>query len=119
MYISPKSGSEISCVMFGIEKNLLCDNDKLEKIFRDALKKDDFTTLESARHDFQPHGLSSLIILSESHAGIHTYPEHGTLFFYLHSCRGQEDGQKTFEYLKEKLQPQKIEVSTRTVLIGE
>jgi S-adenosylmethionine decarboxylase proenzyme len=118
MYTSPKAGSEISCVMFGVEKGFLEDNKKLEQTFREALTADNFTMLESAHHDFEPHGYSSLIILSESHAGIHTYPEHGTLFFYLHSCRGQDDGQKAFEYLQEKLKPTKIEVATRTIMIG-
>ncbi|MFH0814477.1 MAG: S-adenosylmethionine decarboxylase [Candidatus Falkowbacteria bacterium] len=118
MYISPKAGSEISCVMFGIDKVLLCDNKQLEKIFRDALTTDSFTMLESAKHDFEPRGYSSLIILSESHAGIHTYPEHGTLFFYLHSCRGEKDGEKTFQYMQEKLQPKRVDISRRSVAVG-
>ncbi|MBI5254614.1 adenosylmethionine decarboxylase [Candidatus Falkowbacteria bacterium] len=118
MYISPKAGSEISCVMLGVDKTLLCDNKQLEKIFREALTADNFTMLEFTKHDFQPHGYSSLIILSESHAGIHTYPEHGTLFFYLHSCRGENDGEKALQYMQDKLQPEKVDISRRSVILG-
>ena len=102
---SPKIGQEISCVMKGIDETLLVNNNKLNKIFIDALKKCNFGILKSINHEFTPHGLTILILLSESHLAIHTYPEHNALYFSLYSCRGPKDSEKTFELVKQKLKP--------------
>lgn len=118
-YESPTAGCEISCIMLGIDQSLLLDNKNLEQLFVEALEQDNFTILQSAAHEFKPHGYSSIKILSESHAGIHTYPEHGSLFFYLHSCRGPEDGLNAFEYLKNKLQPEIVDENIRVIQIGQ
>jgi len=45
------------------------------------------TAVSSAHHRFEPQGLSAVIILSESHIAAHTWPESGTGYVTLTSCR--------------------------------
>ena len=47
--------------------------------------------LGSARHDFPGGGLTGVIILAESHAAIHTWPEDGTAWVELATCGDPAD----------------------------
>ncbi|MCM0639418.1 S-adenosylmethionine decarboxylase family protein [Cellulomonas wangsupingiae] len=40
-----------------------------------------------AVHRFAPQGLSVAILLAESHVAVHTWPEHGTAYVTLTTCR--------------------------------
>lgn len=107
-YQSPPVGQEISCVMNGIAKELLSDNENLKQIFEGSLNKNNFSVLKKIYHVFSPQGFTALILLSESHLAIHTYPERNSLYFNMYSCRGPEDAKPIFDFVKEKLKPQKI-----------
>lgn len=45
-----------------------------------------------AVHRFAPQGLSLAILLAESHVAVHTWPEHGTAYVTLTTCRLPSDG---------------------------
>lgn len=44
------------------------------------------TIINSIKHDFPGGGLSGLILLGESHAAIHTWPELGKAWIELATC---------------------------------
>ena len=116
-YQSPAIGCEISCVMHGIKSIVLNNNKKLEQILLKALKKDKFRILGKVTHQFQPRGYTLVILLAESHVSIHTYPEYNSLFFYLYSCRGKNDGIKTYEFVKERLKPISVDFNKREIKV--
>jgi S-adenosylmethionine decarboxylase len=107
-YTSPPIGQEISCVMHGIEKILINDNDKIESIVLDSLNKNKFGILDVQKHYFNPHGFTMMVLLSESHLAIHTYPEYNSIYFNMYSCRGPEDAEKTFAIFRKNINPKKI-----------
>jgi len=39
-----------------------------------------------AESKFSPHGVSIVFLLSESHASVHTYPEHNACFLDIFTC---------------------------------
>lgn len=45
------------------------------------------TVLKRQQHSFSPQGLSILYLLSESHIAVHTWPEHGSAYITLTTCR--------------------------------
>lgn len=101
-------GNRITCVFHGLDEKVINNTNFLQKSLREALKQDNFTILGSIIHRFKPVGFTSLVLLAESHASIHTYPEHLSAVFDLYTCRGLEDGRKTYVYLKEQLNPTEI-----------
>ena len=117
IYQSSPIGNEISCVMYGIDTKTLNNNNRLEQILLEALIKDNFKILDKVSHRFQPQGYTFVVLLAESHAAIHTIPEFDSLFFYLYSCRGQNDGRKTFEYLKQILKPSHTDMNERPIIV--
>lgn len=118
-YESPTTGNEISCVMHGISAKILNDAKTLEKKLLKALKEDDFDILGKVSHNFSPQGYTIAVLLGESHTAIHTYPEHSSLYFNLYSCRGKHDGEKTFNLIKQYLNPSKIDFFGRDVFVGK
>lgn len=115
--ISPPVGNEISCVMYGINNELLKDGEKLHELALESLKTENFKIITQNSYNFQPYGFSLVIMLAESHLAIHTFPEYNSLFFYLYSCRGPEDGIKAFEHFKNKLNPETVELRERKIKV--
>jgi S-adenosylmethionine decarboxylase len=64
----------------------LHDVDGLTKAVHDAVAASGATLLDSVRHIFPPHGMTAVVLLSESHASIHTYPEHRSCFVDIFTC---------------------------------
>jgi len=107
-YNSPPLGQEISCVMKEIPKNYLFKNKKLKSLIENSLKKNNFTILKSIYHNFSPQGFTALILLSESHLAVHTYPEYNSISFNMYSCRGKNDAEPIFNLIKKELKPKEI-----------
>jgi len=118
-YQSPAKGNEISCVMHGIDAEILNDHKKLEEALLWALNQDRFTILEKASHVFSPKGFTCMVMLAESHVSVHTYPEHNSLYFGLYSCRGEGDGKKTYDIFKEAIKPVSEDFIQRSIIVGE
>lgn len=54
--------------------------------FADALKGAGATVVQALSHDFPGAGQTSVLILAESHAVLHTWPETGTVNIDIFSC---------------------------------
>ena len=64
----------------------LNDAKRLKKILREISKVCKLTVLRTSTHQFEPYGVTSLFLLSESHLSIHTWPEHGKFAMDVYSC---------------------------------
>lgn len=65
------------------------DMDDLEQIERDmvrAVSAVGATIVADLKHKFEPCGVSVILMLSESHASIHTYPEYRACFLDIFTC---------------------------------
>ncbi len=58
----------------------------LEALLRSACEDAGATVLKTAVHKFQPQGVTVICLLAESHASIHTYPEHGVYMADIFTC---------------------------------
>src|SRR5689334_15746778 len=86
----------------------LTDLKALEQAMLSAAEKSGATILKSASHAFLPeNGFTMVILLSESHASIHSYPEFNACFIDLFTC-GEHCSSEYFDqalqsYLKPKV----------------
>ena len=55
-------------------------------VFRRALERAGATVVQSLSHNFPGAGLTCVLILAESHAVLHTWPETGTVNIDIFSC---------------------------------
>ena len=64
------------------------------------------TVLTIASHVFEPNGITMAIVLSESHATIHTYPEVQSCFVDLFTCGDRCSYELFDQTLRKYLKPQ-------------
>src|SRR5271170_7460823 len=83
----------------------LTELDKLADAMKSAVEESGATVLEISSWTFPPNGLTMVLLLSESHASIHTYPEYGSCFVDLFTCGEKCSADKFDAVLREYLKP--------------
>lgn len=63
--------------------------------------------LEYIEHDYKPFGKTALLIISESHISIHTYPEYGYISCDIYTC-GKTTPYLALEVIKKYFKPKYI-----------
>lgn len=58
-------------------RDLLNDVAAVENLMLEAARAAKATVVGTVFHPFQPHGVSGVVVIAESHLSIHTWPEYG------------------------------------------
>lgn len=72
--------------LYGCDAALLADHGAIERCMNDAARACGATIVQSAFHHFNPHGVSGVVIIAESHLAVHTWPEHGYAAVDVFTC---------------------------------
>ncbi len=78
--------------------------DYLESAMSRAAAAAGATVLKTAFQDFNPQGVSGVVVIAESHLTIHTWPEHGYAAVDIFTCGTRVDPWKAVEYLEQELE---------------
>lgn len=81
--------------------------DSLEKLLVDAALKAHTTVLHSYSHKFSPQGVSCVVVISESHLSIHTWPEYGQAQLDVFTCGDNALPTLAVDYLQKELNPKR------------
>ena len=85
---------------FECDPNILNNAQKVESLMIDAALECGATIVQKCFHMFSPHGVSGVVIISESHLAIHTWPELGYAAVDLFTCGDKCDPKVAYEFLK-------------------
>ena len=110
---SNKSGKEalgvhILLEFHGCPSHIIEDSDKVKEIFLEAARISRAHIVDSLFHKFNPHGVSGIIVIAESHFAVHTWPEYGYASIDLFSCSKDIDFESAIQCLKENLKPKTV-----------
>jgi S-adenosylmethionine decarboxylase len=75
----------------------------IEEHMNEAARVCGATIVQSVFHRFSPWGVSGVVVISESHLAIHTWPEYGYASVDLYTCGDTVDPMAACEYLKKVL----------------
>jgi S-adenosylmethionine decarboxylase len=100
----------------GVEPALLDDEPFLQTALTHALASAGATVCSMLTKQFEPWGLTLLALLSESHASMHTYPEHGALFIDIFTCGDAARPEVAITSLARALKP--LTADTTTIARG-
>ncbi len=95
-------GRHVLAEFFECDPNTLNNLDKVEKYMMEAALECGATIVQKCFHMFSPHGVSGVVIISESHLAIHTWPELGYAAVDLFTCGPKCDPKVAYEFLKKK-----------------
>ena len=101
-------GTHYFAQYYGCNVEAMTNTFHLLAYFTKAIDKSGATLLRIAPHTFDNKAMTIAAALSESHASIHTYPEHGAVFVDLFTCGDNCDWREFEKALKRYLQPTKI-----------
>ena len=109
-------GRHILAEFSGCDRVLLNDLPAIEAILKEAARQSRATIVDTVFHRYNPHGLSGVVVIAESHISIHTWPEYGYAAADFFTCGEQVDPWKACRYMQDKLRCQNL--STREVARG-
>lgn len=81
----------------------LNDLEALRETLLTAATEAGATVMGESFHRFNPHGISGVVIIAESHLFIHTWPEYGYAAADIFTCGTSVQPEKAAEILIEKL----------------
>jgi S-adenosylmethionine decarboxylase proenzyme, Bacillus form len=87
------------------DEQALINIDALKEAFELAVNSSGATILKYDYVNFLGNGITATFILSESHASIHTYPEHNACFVDLFTCGDHCSWEKFDAILERYLKP--------------
>ncbi|HEY1729053.1 MAG TPA: adenosylmethionine decarboxylase [Candidatus Baltobacteraceae bacterium] len=96
-------GTHILCELSGCDPNILTDVEGIQEILKAAALKANATVLTTAFHRFEPHGVSGVVVIAESHLSIHTWPETGYAAMDFYTCGAHTNPAAACEYAAEML----------------
>jgi S-adenosylmethionine decarboxylase len=80
------SPASFSADLSGCDALLTLSGDEVASLFVKALDRAGATVVEAVSHAFPETGITCVLILRESHAVLHTWPETGTINIDIFSC---------------------------------
>lgn len=82
---------------------LLDDATHVERVLRRAAERAEATWLGKVSHRFEPHGVTALGLLAESHIAVHTWPERGYAAADVFTCGERAMPERACRHLAEGL----------------
>ena len=101
-------GKHLIAELWVREPHILNDPDIVRDTLLAASERGGFTVLNLSSHTFSPHGVTAVVLLSESHMSIHTWPEHGYAAVDIFTCGGSP--RKALEEIERRLDVDRMEV---------
>jgi len=98
-------GRHVAMDAWGVDYHLLNDVSQLKRHLVTAAEKCGATVLSVQAKKFEPQGATVLVLLSESHLSIHTYPEKGFAALDCYTCGYTVDPMLAIQYLMDVLKP--------------
>lgn len=101
-------GTQILVEFYGCDKDALNNKELIKREMNIAALKSGATVVENMVHNFNPYGVSGVVVIKESHLTIHTWPEYGYAAVDLFTCGESIKPWEAFSHIKEILKADKI-----------
>lgn len=65
---------------------ILMDSERSYSLFAQAVRESGLTVVDEGFYKFSPHGFTCFLLLAESHASLHAWPEYGYCAIDIFTC---------------------------------
>lgn len=112
-------GRHVLAEVYGCRFEVLNDIDKVQDIMVNAALEAGAEVREMVFHKFSPQGVSGVVVISESHLAIHTWPELGYAAVDVFTCGERVNPWDACNYVAEMFQAETIDATeVKRGLIG-
>ncbi|SDD25390.1 S-adenosylmethionine decarboxylase [Paenibacillus sp. UNCCL117] len=112
-------GRHVAVDTWGVDFDLLNSAEWLQAQMVEAAEACGATVMSVQSKQFEPQGATVLVLLSESHLSIHTYPERGFAALDCYTCGETVDPQLAIEHMLSVLKPETVHAKKIVRGIGE
>lgn len=102
-------GWQLILELYECPHDLLNDPEHVSRIMSQAVHQSGATPIQPFFHQFAPQGVSGVIIISESHFAIHTWPEFGYAAIDVFTCGDDIDMEVAAQVLQKGFQAGKMQ----------
>ncbi|HID78863.1 MAG TPA: adenosylmethionine decarboxylase [Planctomycetaceae bacterium] len=101
-------GTHVLGELYGCSPDALKEVSAIRCLMRQVVDASGFHVVGEQFHQFNPHGVTGVLVLSESHFSIHTWPELGLVAADIFTCGEQQNAVDAFQKLCDLLRPSKV-----------
>ena len=83
------------------DHEILMDSERASSLFAQAVRESGLTVVDEGFYKFSPHGFTCFLLLSESHASLHAWPEYGYCAIDLFTCALGKDMMPLLQRIKD------------------
>ena len=112
-------GRHVAVDTWGVDADILNNPEWLEAEMVAAAEACGATVLSVQSRQFEPQGATVLVMLSESHISIHTYPEKGFAALDCYTCGETVDPELAISHMLTVLKPEKTHAKKLIRGLGE
>ncbi len=102
-------GRHILAEFFNCDREILNDSGEIEILMKKAALACGATIVSSVFHTFNPHGVSGVVVIAESHLAIHTWPEYGYAAVDVFTCGNLVDPNTAIQSVQISVRADKME----------
>ena len=103
-------GRHLLLELFDCDFDALCNLETVKHTLVEAAKRARATIVDVVFHEFNPFGISGVVVIAESHLSIHTWPEHRYAAVDIFSCGDVLKPEVAANYLVEQLGAERTSV---------
>ena len=104
-------GRQIAVEYYNCNAGFLNDLAYIKHAMHEAAVACGATIVDEVFHLFNPHGVSGVVVIAESHLAIHTWPEYGYAAVDLFTCGEEISPEIAFEHLRDSLQATSVSIT--------
>ncbi|MBI2873456.1 MAG: S-adenosylmethionine decarboxylase proenzyme [Firmicutes bacterium] len=101
-------GRQILAEIYRCQAPILDDIESIKRIMVNAALEAGAEVREVVFHRFSPHGVSGVVVISESHLAIHTWPELRYAALDVFTCGEKVDPWKACRYVAERFMSEEM-----------
>lgn len=103
MNTSLKLGEHYIVDLSNCNRDLLLDSEQAYRSFSRAVRDSGLTVVDEGFYKFSPHGFTCFLLLAESHASLHAWPEYGYCAIDLFTCAIGKDLLPLIQRIRDEL----------------
>ena len=104
-------GHHLIVELYDCDTGIINSAKQVEESLLKAVEISGATLVRSVIHEFNPHGVSGVIVIEESHFSVHTWPEYGYCALDIFTCGTEIDHMSALQYLRDTLKAKSISVN--------
>jgi S-adenosylmethionine decarboxylase len=105
-------GRHVIADLSGCNPSFISSVSYVQKVLEEAVKRAKATIISSRFHQFSPVGVSGIILLSESHCSIHTWPDEEYAAIDIYTCGEHVFPQVACDYIAKELSAKEMHVTS-------